>query len=249
MKKFLLVGGDSFSDQGCGSYKETDIVTWPVLLAKKLDMELVCVAQSGSGNEQIYSSILDWICENGSDNVGLVLAAWSKCERMDWEKETEIPRPWCNTRVCPKGNLYSWLRKSIRNFYNLQSLCEKENIPYKQFQMISLYMDHVHEYYEHNKNKRNEVIKWMTESPQFDMIDNSNFIGWPIFDEGDGYVVGDVTVHKGWKPIHRLTNKVPESSYYGAAARTKLDYVISSQDPHPNKKGHEMIMEFIHENI
>ena len=225
MKKILLVGGDSFSDQGCNSYKGTNIITWPILLAKKLDMDLVCVAQSGAGNEQIYSSILDWICKNGSNNIGMVIAAWSKCERMDWEL---IDGPWHNARVFPKGNIYSWLKKSIRNFYNLQILCENHNIPYKQCQMISLFTDHIGEYFPLNfKAKKIEMIECMINSPQFNLIKKSNFIGWPICAEHNGFVVSDITVHND----------------------IKLEYVIGPNDPHPNKKGHKMIMEFIYENL
>ena len=257
MRKILLVGGDSFSDPTCKSYKGTDIITWPQLLAEKLDMDLVCVAQSGGGNEQIYSSILDWICENGSNNIGLVLAAWSKCERMDWEQGfNDIfgfkldHGCWHNNRVFPKGNIYSWLRKSIRNFYNLQILCENHNIPYKQFQMISFFGDHISEYYGHDfKNKRMNIIECIMTSPQFDLIKKSNFIGWPIYDEHDGFVVSDVTVHKEWKTVHKLTNNKKNSNYYYKANEVNTDYVVSPYDPHPNKKGHEMIMEFIYENL
>ena len=46
MRKILLVGGDSFSDQRCSSYRKTDIITWPILLAERLGMDLECVAQS-----------------------------------------------------------------------------------------------------------------------------------------------------------------------------------------------------------
>ena len=75
MRKTLLVGGDSFSDQRCNSYDGTDIVTWPIILAEKLDMDLVCLAQSGAGNEQIYSSIQDYVCKNNPENIGMVIAA------------------------------------------------------------------------------------------------------------------------------------------------------------------------------
>lgn len=250
MRKILLVGGDSFSDQTCKSYKETNIITWPILLAKKLNMDLVCVAQAGAGNEQIYSSILDWICENGSDNIGMVVAAWSKCERMDWENINGNNFSWNNSRIFPKGNIHSWLKKTIRNFYSLQILCEKHNIPYKQCQMISLFTDHIGEYFSSNfKMKRLEMIECMINSPQFDLIKKSNFIGWPIYDEHDGFVISDVTVHKGWKSDYKLSNKNKQSEYYHKAKDANLEYVVNYDDPHPNKKGHEMIMEFIYENI
>jgi hypothetical protein len=238
MRKTLLVGGDSFSDQRCNSYDATDIVTWPILLAEKLDMDLVCLAQSGAGNEQIYSSIQDYVCKNNPENIGMVIAAWSKSERMDYElvmHQQSWHRSWHNTRVSPRGELYHFIRKSIRNFYNLQMLCETHDLPYKQFQMISLFMDYVSEYHSHTyEETRLDCIKHINESSQFFHIDKSNFIGWPIYNEAGGFVVGDHTVHQQWREFHK---NVPQ------------DYVIGPHDGHPNKIGHRLIMEFIHENL
>lgn len=251
MRKTLLVGGDSFSDQRCSSYTKTDIITWPILLAERLGMKLVCVAQAGSGNEQIYSSILDWICANGTDNIGMVIAGWSKAERLDYElTHNNKSYYWHNTRVAPRGDIHGWIKKSVRNFYNLQLLCEFNNIPCKQFQMISLFSDYISEYNKEDfKDKRIDCINALIQSDQFDLINKENFIGWPIYNENKGFVVGDVTVHQGWKHYNKLTNNKPSSSYYNSAKDMSKDYVVGSQDPHPNKAGHELIMKFIHENL
>ena len=255
MKKILLVGGDSFSDQYCQSYDGTDIVTWPILLAEKLDMTLKCVAQSGSGNEQIYSSIQDYVCDHNPENIGMVIAAWSKSERMDFEHAHPRPhrkgkRTWHNTRVNPRGELYSFIRKSVRNFYNLQMLCENQGIQYKHFQMISLFKDYIHEYHKNTYyDTRFKCIEHLTESSQFHHINKGNFIGWPIYDEAGGFVVGDKTVHKNWDDVHRLTNNKVGSSYFQTAKGVPQDYVIGPHDGHPNKAGHKLIMDFIYENL
>ena len=255
MKKILLIGGDSFSDQRCNSYDGTDVVTWPILLAEKLDMDLVCLAQSGAGNEQIYSSIQDYVCAHNPESIGMIIAAWSKSERMDYElvphrSHKRFNRTWHNTRVHPRGELYHFLRKSIRNFYNLQMLCETHNLPYKQFQMISLFMDYVSEYHSHTyEETRLDCIKHINESSQFFHIDKSNFIGWPIYNEAGGFVVGDYTVHQQWREFHKLANDNPDSSFFKSAKNAPQDYVIGPHDGHPNKIGHRLIMEFIHENL
>lgn len=246
MKKILLAAGDSFTDQNCRSYEKDKIVVWPELLADKLGMRCVNVAQAGAGNEQIYSSVLDWICKNGADDIGLVIAGWSKCERMDYEMWGSLK--WHNTRVSPRGNLHSWIRKSVRNFYSLQLLCEYHNIPLKQFQMISLFRDYLYEYYKESFNEmRLGCIETLINTEQYDLIDESNFIGWPIYDEAKGFVVGDRTVHFEWKPINKLANGDPSSTFYKKAKST--EFVVSDEDVHPNQKGHQMIMEFIHENL
>ena len=263
MRKTLLVGGDSFSDQRCNSYDATDIVTWPILLAEKLDMTLKCVAQSGAGNEQIYSSIQDYVCDHNPENIGMIIAAWSKAERMDFEHAHPRPhrkgkRTWHNTRVNPRGDIHGWIKKSARNFYSLQLLCEFHNIPYKQFQMISLFSEYVSEYCSTDfKDKRLDCINSLIKCDQYDLINKENFIGWPIYNEAGGFVVGDVTVHQDWKHYNKLTNNIPTSSYYNSASNIPVkslntpnqDYVVSTLDSHPNKAGHELIMEFIYENL
>lgn len=246
MRKILLAAGDSFTDQNYRAYKGS-VRVWPELLAHKLDMQCVNLAQSGAGNEQIYSSVLDWICANGTDNIGLVIAGWSKCERMDFEMYGSLQ--WHNTRVSPRGNLQSWLRKSLRNMYSFQLLCEHHNLPYKQFQMISLFRDFVFENHKKDfKDVRLDCIETLIGSEQFDHINESNFMGWPIIDEMQGYVVGDRTVHKGWHPVNKLANNNPESTFYRKAKHDN-NLVVSESDPHPNQDGHKAIMEFIYENL
>jgi len=274
MKKILLVGGDSFSDQYCRSYADTDIITWPILLAEKLDMTLKCVAQSGAGNEQIYSSVLDYISSEDPDNIGMVITGWSKAERLDYElthytkksgpvvlKDTKYDfkrEYWHNTRVAPRGDIHGWIKKSARNFYSLQLLCEFHNIPYKQFQMISLFSEYVSEYCSTDfKDKRLDCINSLIRCDQYDLINKENFIGWPIYNEAGGFVVGDVTVHQDWKHYNKLANDIPTSSYYNSASNIpvkslntpKREYVVGPHDSHPNKAGHELIMEFIYENL
>lgn len=261
-KKTLLVGGDSWSDQRCSSYRETDIITWPILLAEKLGMNLVCVAQSGAGNEQIYSSIFDWICENGTDDIGMVAVGWSKAERLDYEltyhRKRSVPIEfvnntkctfagsfWYNTRIAPRGEIHGWIKKSVRNFYNLQLLCEFHNIPYKQFQMLSLFTAYVSEYYHETfKEKRIDCINTLNGTAQFDLINKDNFIGWPIYDESGGFVIGDETAHSTYQHRNKLVN-----NYYRKGEDISMKYVISSIDGHPNKAGHELVMEFIYENL
>ena len=247
MKKVLLAAGDSFTDQNCRSYEKDNVRVWPELLAKKLDMDYVNVAQAGAGNEQIYSSFLDWICANGAENVGLAIAGWSKCERMDFQLFDNLE--WHNTRTSPRGNLHSWIKKSLRNMYGFQLVCEYHNIPYKQFQMISLMRDYIYENYKHDfENIRLNCLEVLMNSEQYDVINESNFIGWPIIDELGGFTVADKTVHKNWDEIHKLANAIEGNKFYKTAkAENKL--VIAKEDPHPNQDGHNMIMEFIYENL
>ena len=63
MRKVLLVSGCSYTDKTFRSDFHPNIDTgwpkWPELLGKKLDMDVVNYGYCGSGNEYIYSSLLD----------------------------------------------------------------------------------------------------------------------------------------------------------------------------------------------
>src|SRR6056300_1689822 len=118
MKKILLVSGDSFSDKNFQTFIHPELDTswpkWPELLAKKLDMECI-----------------------NKDRIGLVIAAWSQCQRRSWQESKKLY--WKNSRVDVKGDVFYWVKRTMRYWYSFQVLCERYNLPYKQFQMISLF--------------------------------------------------------------------------------------------------------------
>ena len=123
MKKILLVSGCSFTDPNMRSVPHPDLDTswpkWPELVAKELDMDCVNLADSGAGNEKIYSSISDYLTQPSSKvklklnferldyrgkkyeyflpddiktDIGLVVAAWSEGHRRDWSQKRYVTR-------------------------------------------------------------------------------------------------------------------------------------------------------------
>ena len=80
MKK-LIVSGCSYTDKNWYSdfYPELDTSwpKWPELLGKKLNMEVVNLGKSGAGNEYIYHSLLDYVCSTPTEQIGLVIPAWT----------------------------------------------------------------------------------------------------------------------------------------------------------------------------
>ena len=76
MRKKLIVAGDSCSDLTFRSAPHPEMDTswpkWPEILAKKLDMKLICLGSSGQGNEYIYSSLQDTI-ENIKDKKRCIM--------------------------------------------------------------------------------------------------------------------------------------------------------------------------------
>ena len=141
MKKILLVSGCSWGDKDFESVFHRDMnCNWPKwcdLLAEKLDMQLVNLCKSGAGNEYIYSSLFDYITTHDTKNIGLVLAAWSQCQRRDFEKDNI----WYNHRIDNPGDVLYWTKKSLRYMKSFELLCENYNLNYKHFQMVMLYKD------------------------------------------------------------------------------------------------------------
>lgn len=235
MKKILLVSGCSCTDPNFYSIFHPDMdcnwPMWPELLAEKLDMDCVNLAFSGAGNEYIYSTLLDYITQNDTSNIGLVMAAWTQNQRKDFTKNGT----WTNSRIDPHGDVYGWMHKSLRNYLSFQILCQKYNLPYVHFQMLSPYKD-VLDGLRYGQISVKKGIKTSKDRIEFkgdpleaerkllkiilkyDHLIDKNFLGWPIIPQIGGWLMNDVT----------------------------KDYKISELDRHPNSEGQKKIMEFIY---
>ena len=80
-----------------------DFPNWAQLLAKKLDMELVCLAKCGFGQQGIFSTIQDYVARHDPKEIGLCIAAWSKSQRANWQKRK---LEWEDGRPNLYGNVY-----------------------------------------------------------------------------------------------------------------------------------------------
>ena len=253
MKKILLVSGDSFSDKNFQTFIHPELDTswpkWPELLAKKLDMECVNIDASGAGNDYIYEALLDTIQNIDKDRIGLVIAAWSQCQRRSWQESKQLV--WKNCRVDVKGDVFYWVKRTMRYWYSFQVLCERYNLPYKQFQMVDLFkgylwqelisrrtndvadnkqvpiINNVADLTKEEKHwKETQEKKYLAQihnSPYYEII-NSNFIGWPTDPRLNGYSIGE-------KVLDNTTDR------------------ISKIDLHPNKQGQEKIAEFLYDRL
>lgn len=73
-----FIYGSELSDDLNGS--QPSKLSWPALIAKSLNAEYECFAKPGSGNTQIYNSLLNNI--DDSDTVYIV--GWSYIDRFDY---------------------------------------------------------------------------------------------------------------------------------------------------------------------
>ena len=58
-------------------------------LAKDLDMDLINLGASGSGNLEIFSKVVD---ATQLENIGGVVVMWSEPDRIDFEVHVEYER-------------------------------------------------------------------------------------------------------------------------------------------------------------
>ena len=233
MKKILLTSGCSFTEKNFKSLFHPDMDTnwpmWPEVLAKKLDMECINLGLSGSGNEYIYSTLLDEIVKR--DNIGLVIAGWTQSQRSDWCKsEVWLNKP-MHYNKSKKGevvdnDIYACLNKSLRYYYSLQEVCKSKKIPFKQFQMLHLFRGYTYDsktgIHDLKVEDRIELLEYIMNSSYFDKIDD-NFLGWPTDPNLGGY---------------NFQQKVLSENTQ-----------VSKEDAHPNAKGQEMIAEFVYERL
>jgi len=260
MKKILLASGCSFTTPNFISELHPKLdcswPKWPELLAKKLDMDCINLGQNGAGNEYIYSSLLEKILEiKDKSQIGLVIPAWTQSQRIDYQVNSK--GIWKNERYNPNGDVFSFVKKSLRYMLSLQILCERYNIPYKQCQMISLFDGWINGLWKtdierySNRNDPNFKLGYAYpgNDPEKDRkrcqqimleyetyINVKNFIGWPLVTELGGHTVEVPTLR------HNAKSADDDKEWI-------TDYLISNIDLHPNEKGHKVIAEFLYDRL
>ena len=262
MKKLLIASGCSFTDEKFVSAlhpeMECNWSKWPEILAKKLDMDFINLGQNGAGNEYIYSTLLEEILkQKDKREIGLVIPAWTQCQRKDWQELKSFK--WRMRRFDLDGDVFGWLKRTLRYMISLQLICENLNVPLKQFQMISLYDGWISglgktdaEVFA-NKNNPEFVMRYKYPglTPDLDrkacqqiMIDYEpyinvkDFIGWPLVSEIGGFHIEE-------KTLQLKEKKYPENYHLNYQS----DLLVSKLDVHPNGKGHEKIAEFLYDRL
>jgi len=225
MKKILLVSGCSYTDKNFESIFHPNLDTswtkWPELLAEKLNMNCVNLGYSGSGNDYVYSSLLDYIVKDNND-IGLVISGWTRVVRRSYTKDNLR----FNLRWDTHGDMNYFIKRSLRYYYTFQQVCKSLNIPFKQIHILDPYKSAIGEEKVKNPSNyttREEAIKMFMSNSYFDKIDEKYFIGWPVEPKLGGFSMWD-----------KLDNN---------------KHFISEEDRHPNAEGQKIIAETIYENL
>lgn len=237
-KKILIASGDSWT-AGTNPLKPDSYPYWPEILANKLGMDYINVGRGGKGNEFIYNQMVDTLCSTKTKRVGLAICLWSKFDRWDLYKWTfainpkyrKDPSYWGGRYVAKywpektrhekfvsaiyeHGDLSDGgenLLRSMRKYHSFQNYCELHNIPYLQGQAF---------------RPSEDILKEFFDCPQFDVINDNKFVGWPIYKELGGKSM--------WEVLDEVDPK-----------QTKLR--VSKSDLHPNGEGHERIAKIMYE--
>ena len=85
-RQVLITFGDSWTDHKFKSstypHLDTSWPKWPEHVAKHLDMDVLNLGQSGSGNFQILCKVID---ATQLENIGGIIVMWSEPDRVDFE--------------------------------------------------------------------------------------------------------------------------------------------------------------------
>ena len=259
MKKILLVGGCSYSNDRFRSVHHPDLDVswpkWPEIIGKLLDMEVINVSESGAGQEYIYSNILDKLQTIDHSRIGLVIAAWSTAPRRDYQIESLYlnKAKWTNDMYDTKGFMNYWIDRSLRYYYSFQMVCEYLKLPYKQVQMIDLFKGYLWQ----------ELIRKRTKEWPEDHTKQIPILNKPA----------DLTAEeKNWKEKEekKYLAQIHNSPYYekinnnfiGWPTDPRLngyslsdevlhsfDDRISRIDLHPNEQGQRKLARFIYDRL
>lgn len=215
----MIVSGDSFtaSDYQSIHYPKIncDWAGWPELVADELDMECINLARSGSGNEYIYSSLLDEVNKHKIEDIGFVFAGWTQAGRMDWT----IKDYWKSDHVIssflqntmPGGDEQHQIKKTLRYQYSFQQVMKSLALPFAHIQMVRLV-----------RETPNSIPQHLRNMP----IANHNFKFEKTFI--------DYTRHYKWGAESEIVPNTPNDKYR-----------IGKDDGHFNGEGHKLFAEYI----
>ena len=278
-KKILVVSGDSWTAGAVGGNKtlrpnamSLSGVTskfgaidpnkprpeklWPEFLAEKLGWQYLNVARAGSGNEFIYSSMIDTLTQ--VKNVGLAICLWSHFNRWCFPNESIKMDPanpdqlssFLTDRIKKNPDLVKELyRNGVANtiFENCEKMLQSGHLRdveeynifkglrwFNAFQNFCICNDipfmHAEAFFPIEKYKNDSTTSKRIQSlfmhPLYDYIKEENFVGWPIFTRIGGFSMSN---QLDWKDPKGITLR------------------ISKDDNHPNKAGHELISEIFYE--
>jgi len=235
----------SFSNNGYITYNDLEpFKIWPTIVAERLNLKLVNLSMSGSGNERIFSKVLDYVSKNHK-KISKVIVQWSGILRLDLETLYGLRlQGWQHLNPSnipehghPEGfdqvvkdlakkswpNVTSGINGWLRRVYALQNVFTQLNVDYHFVTGLTEEKEISPGVFD--ENWYTKCADALLKSQYFDLIDKEKYIGWPVWEVIQGFCFQD------------LIRAYPENNDF--------KYWCSQTDGHPNKLGHEKIAETI----
>ena len=258
--KYVIVSGCSWTspynprmDRG----SHYDFVKWPDHLKNMIDRdaELINLAQSGQGNEYIYTTLKNTLLEIDPKDILLVVAAWSGCMREDWvapemveiqeikQKSWRGIRPHYGSYTRYTKDFEYMIAKSNNWRWSLGGLCKQLGVKLVDFNMICNSSEESH-----------------TKDPLFGLIDprqsisqqNGERLGLPsTISVAELLFCDRKEIRKYYWGEWEGKSKQVTSYTNPKDYEVKLDpkYRLEKHDNHPNDQGHKEIAEWIYDEI
>ena len=227
---------------------------WPEIVAKKYNMNLINLSESGAGNYSIFSMALDAIVKEKPDKL---IVAWSGWDRFDFEAE-EVKM---KTRIVsnkieksetfylkPKNNTRTaWIRYHPQPWgnpndekNNTSCLRDIENVGgFKMVAGVNMFMRLAYSLQETCKSLNIDLKMYQSVRP-FSTVEDKR--------EAVKLVLRDLFLDK---IDDKIFKGFPILNYIGGSCFSDIIYTndrihnISYYDGHPNKTGHEKIAEYV----
>lgn len=238
----------SFSNNGYVTYNDLEpFKIWPTIVAEKLNLKLVNLSASGSGNEGIFSKALDYVSKNHK-KISKVIVQWSGILRLDLETlhDWRHLNPSYHYDDHPDDNntiIYQYLNKTnwpnitsgingwLRRVYSLQNVFMQLNVDYHFVTGIIEIKETAPGVFDQGWNYK--CAKTLVKSQYFNLIDKEKYIGWPVWNT------------TGIPYASNPNNGFCFQDLIHSDEKNNWKYWCSEDDGHPNKLGHEKIAETI----
>ena len=265
----LLIVGDSFSTTyledvrkypNAGKFKPyvfhiKPYKYWFEYFAEDLNLDVLNLAFSGSGNQQIFDNTLYGL--NTNKDIDTVMIGWSSFERIDLLRGESLD----NVHLCKTQDFHSeeWFHRSylpnaekyitmfredkifpieklISQFLNysitINSICKSRNIKLLQFFAVepltpSLYLEKI--------NKKMHYYKTYINNNLMNYVNTDNFFGFPGTD-----LLGGTNINKMLTKQKNYDDLIINSEKYTYSDEHDWTFNV---DAHPNGEGNKLIYE------
>lgn len=229
MKKILLTSGTSFSSELTGDDYQ-DIVKWPTLLSKKMDLRLINKSKPGASNLYIFDHLMENIMKYGSE-IELVVPAWSYGLKTSVFRNIELnlinidDQEWGDDELAPLSKLLDSkikssnllaksLEQTLRLMVYLQDTCDSKNIKCVHYPLLNIFKTDL------EQSVHFKILEQIIDSDMFQKLQQfDNIIGWPC-----DSLLGGYTFNTAYS-----------------------EHVIDSNNHHPNSQGQKIIADEIYD--